>query len=77
MELHDYDLPSKPIGLFFKVQAFVDVTINQPSSRSFIIFQFTCPTNTIGQTFCSSLDVVGQASYPILDVVEDVIMRSI
>jgi len=78
MELHDYGLPSKPIGLFFKVQAFVDVTINQPSSRSFIIFQSTCPTNTIGQTFCSSLDVVGQASYPILNVVvEDVIMRPI
>jgi hypothetical protein len=77
MELHDYKLPFKPIVLSFKVQAFVDVTINQPSSCSFIIFQSTCPTITIGQTFCYSLNVVvGQTSCPILDVVvEDVIMR--
>jgi hypothetical protein len=77
LELHDYGLPYEPIGLSFKVQDFVDVTINQPSSPSFIIFQSTCRTITISQTFCSSLNVVvGQAFCPILDVVvEDVVMK--
>jgi hypothetical protein len=76
LELHDYGLPCEPIGLSFKVQDFVDVTISQLSSPSFIIFQSTCPTITIGQTFCSSLNVVGQAFCPILDVVvEDVVMK--
>jgi hypothetical protein len=48
LELHDYGLPYEPIGLSFKVQDFVDVIVGQPSSPSFIIFQSTCPTITIG-----------------------------
>jgi hypothetical protein len=44
LELHEYGLPYEPIGLSFKVQDFVDVTVGQPSSFSFIIFESTCPT---------------------------------
>lgn len=56
LELHDYDLPSIFVGLS-KVQAFVDVVVGQPSCLGFTIFQSTCPSVIIGQTFYSSLDV--------------------
>jgi hypothetical protein len=47
LELRDYDLPSKLVGLS-KIQAFVDVVVGQPSCLGFIVFQSTCPTVTIG-----------------------------
>ncbi len=56
LELYDYDLPSKLVDLS-KVQAFVDVAVDQSSCLGFIIFQSTCPTITFGQTSYSSLDV--------------------
>jgi hypothetical protein len=55
LELHNYDLLAKLVGLSL-VQASIDV-VGQPSCLYFIIFQSTCPNVTIGQTYCSSLDV--------------------
>jgi hypothetical protein len=41
LELHDYNLPSKLVGLY-KVQASIDVVVIQASCLGFIIFQSTC-----------------------------------